>query len=77
MIMFLRKPLPGDAGILEQIADAANPKYIPPALPSVLRGIVQHMAALTECLKVDRRVVGRIVIEVRTGKDDVGDSNLS
>ena len=36
-----------DARILVQIADRAEPKDVPPALPAMLSGIMDHVAALT------------------------------
>jgi hypothetical protein len=49
-----------------------KPKDIPPALPPMFGRIVDHVAALTECLEVRRRAIARIMIEVRAGEDDIG-----
>jgi hypothetical protein len=34
--------------------------------------VVEHVTALAQCGEICRRVVTRIVIKVRTGKDDIG-----
>ena len=66
------KPPSRNARILEQIANCPPPEDIPPALPAMLRSIVEHMTALTERGQIRRCAIPRIVIEMRTGEDDIG-----
>ncbi len=67
--------LPGDARILIQVADRAQAKDVPPALPSMLGRIVDHMAALAERREIAGHAVARIVIEMRAGEHDIGRSH--
>lgn len=63
--------LPCDPGILIQVAQRAQPERVPPTLPAMLRGIVDHVAPLTERLEIGGCAVAWIVIEMRAGQDDV------
>ncbi len=65
-------PLTGDAGILVQIPQRAQPEGIPPALPTMLGRVVDHVAALAERFQVRLRTVARVMIEMRAGQNDVG-----
>ena len=67
-----RAALSGNAGIFVQVADRAQAKQVPPALPSMLRRVVNHMATLTKRSEIARQAVARIVVEMRAGQHDIG-----
>lgn len=43
----LLEPNPGQLWLFEEVSDGATPEDAPPALPSMLNGVVHHMAPLT------------------------------
>lgn len=61
-----------DARILEQVAYRPPVEDMPPALPAMLGRIVEHVTSLTQRGQVRRRVVARIMVEMRAGEHDKG-----
>ena len=57
----------GEGRVFVQIAQRPVAEPIPPALPTMLGGIMEHVATLAQCGEVGRRVVAGIVIEMGTG----------
>lgn len=53
-----------------QVAQRPVAKAIPPALPAMFRRVVQHVAPLAQRREVRRRIITRIVIEMRAGQHD-------
>lgn len=70
--MFLYEPLSGEAGILEEVPERATLEAVPPPLPTMFDRVVKHVTALAKCGEVCRRIVARVLIEMRAGEDDVG-----
>jgi hypothetical protein len=56
--------------VFVQIAQRPVAKAIPPALPAMFGCVVQHVAPLTQCREVRRRVVAGIVIQMCAGQHD-------
>lgn len=70
----MRTALSRDARIFIQVADCAQAKDVPPALPSMLGRIVDHMATLAERREIAGHAVAWIVIEMRTSQHDISRS---
>ncbi len=70
----MRAALSRDARIFIQVADCAQAKDVPPALPSMLGRIVDHMATLAERREIAGHAVAWIVIEMRTSQHDISRS---
>ena len=47
-----------------------------PTLRQMKRAVLQHMAALAEAPQVGEPVVGRIVVQMRGGEHDAGQTDL-
>jgi hypothetical protein len=54
----------------EKIAGCPPPPVSDPALRQMVRPIVQHVAALTECAQIFHPIVGRVAIQVRRCEHD-------
>ena len=52
----------------EQIPDSLAPAQRQPAPSLMLRPVMNEMAPLAECLQVPRPILGRVMVEVRTGQ---------
>jgi len=66
-----RDPVASQLGVwaVEQITQRTPIVRVHPATASMLRTIVEHVAALTERCELMQRAVARIMVEVRTGQD--------
>jgi len=64
-------PVASQLGVwaVEQITQRTPIVRVHPATASMLRSIVEHVAALAERCELVKRTVARIMIEVRTGQD--------
>jgi hypothetical protein len=60
------------ARILEEIANGAEAKHVPPALPAMFLRVVQHVATLTKRSEVGGIVVARVVVQMSAGQDNIG-----
>lgn len=58
--------------LYEEFAQRSPDEGIVPAPIAVLLAVVEHMTALAERGQIAWAVVGRVVIEVRAGEDDIG-----
>jgi hypothetical protein len=56
----------------EQVTKCVSPEQRAPALPLMLRPVMDHVVALAEDREVGVRVVGRVVIPRRGCEDDMG-----
>jgi hypothetical protein len=54
--------------MLVLLAERVSPEVIPPALPAMFSGVVEHLTALAQCGEIGRRVAAKVMIKVRAGK---------
>src|SRR5512132_4397953 len=64
-------------GPRKQVAQCAAQKISDPPLRQMAGTVVDHVASLTKTKQVAQPVVGRIMIEVRSGKHDQGRSQAN
>ena len=60
----------------EQVTNCPTPPVGEPALRQVERPVMQHVAPLAQAPQVGEPVIGGIVVEMRRGQHDTGQTNI-
>lgn len=63
--------------IVEQVPDRPPAKSRPPARPSVLGRVMDHITTLAESRQIAWPVIARIMIQMGTGQNDAGQPDLT